>query len=129
MPSTKRSFERKIEALRCHKSQLDPGAPATSYASETAELWIVPVSRDAMTTTGSPRRLDHANGPSGANSWPTWAPDGSFFAFASNRAGPATSWDVYVAAFDTMTGLDSPAVPLKHASDPGRNEHIPAWGP
>ena len=101
------------------------GGTPSSYSSSTAELWIVPVSPDGGSTTGPARRLDNANGGSAANSWPTWSPDGSFIAFASTRAG---TWDVFVSAINSTTGVDSPALPLPYAST-GNGEHIPAWGP
>ena len=100
-------------------------ATASSYSSSTAELWIVPVDPTGAYTTGPARRLDVANGDGSANSWPTWAPDGTFIAFASNRLG---TWDVFLSAI-SPDGSDSPAVPLPFASDIGNGEHIPAWGP
>ena len=113
--------------LAYNKSRTNQSGAAApnSYSSNTAELWIVPVSPDGGSTTGPARRLDQANGTVGANSWPTWSPDSSFIAFASTRTG---NWDVYVSAINAVTGADSPALPLPYAST-GNGEHIPAWGP
>ncbi len=101
------------------------GGGASSYSSSTAELWILPVNPAGGMATGPARRLNTANGPTGAaNSWATWAPDSSFVAFASNRLG---NWDLFVSAI-SGSGTDSPAVTLPYASGPN-GQHIPAWGP
>ena len=100
-------------------------APANTYSSSTAELWLVPVDPSGSRTTGPARRLDVANGEGvSANSWPTWAPDSSFIAFASTRNGV---WDVFVSAISDE-GVDSPATALPFASGPS-GQHIPSWAP
>ncbi|MFT4627835.1 MAG: hypothetical protein ACI8PZ_006525 [Myxococcota bacterium] len=113
--------------LAYNKSRTDQGGGPTpnTYSSSSAELWLVPVDPAGSRTTGPARRLDVANGlPGIANSWPTWAPDSTFIAFASNRSG---DWDVFLSAI-SGAGADSPAVALPHASGPG-GQHIPAWAP
>jgi Tol biopolymer transport system component len=117
--------------LAYNKSYTDMagGPAASSYSSSTAELWIAPVDPAGSQLTGVPRRLDNANGEAGwSNSWPTWAPDGAFLAFASNRVDPGgADWDVYISAISNE-GNSSPAVELPYAGGPG-GQHIPAWGP
>lgn len=64
----------------------------------------------------------------GASSFPTWAVDGSYISFASNRAGGAGDWDIYIAPIDPSTGADGPAVNLTDANSPAF-EHGAQWSP
>ncbi len=64
----------------------------------------------------------------GASSFPTWAVDGSFISFASNRAGGAGDWDIYLAPIDPVTGADGPATPLT-AANTAAFEHGAQWSP
>lgn len=101
----------------------------TSYSSLTAELWIVPVNAAGSQTTGPARRLDNLNYVDGvwaSASWPTWAPDSSWIAFA--RATTSADWDVYLAAIDAA-GNVSPPVALPPAATSTGSEHLPTWAP
>lgn len=64
----------------------------------------------------------------GASSFPTWAVDGSYISFASNRAGGAGDWDIYIAPIDPATGADGAAVNLTDANTSGF-EHGAQWSP
>jgi Tol biopolymer transport system component len=83
-------------------------------------------------STGTNVILDLPNANSapgdGASSFPTWAVDGTFISFASNRAGGAGDWDIYLATIDPATGADAAATPLPGANTAGF-EHGAQWSP
>lgn len=109
----------------------DHSATPSSYSSASAELWLLPVDPTGSQATGPARRLDMLNsvgGVYGAASWATWAPDGSWLAFARQVDFAIKDWDVYIAAIDSV-GHVSPPVALPRAASPGVGEHLPIWAP
>ena len=84
----------------------------------------------AADNSGTVSNLPNANHMpgDGASSYPTWAVDGTFLSFASNRSGGAGDWDIYIAPIDPMTGADGAATNLTDANTPGF-EHGAQWSP
>ncbi len=78
--------------------------------------------------SGTVLPLNLLNSVSGASSFPTWAADGSFLSFSSNRAGGLGSWDIYLAPIDMATGTEGPAQNLIEANTPAF-EHAAFWSP
>jgi hypothetical protein len=106
-------------------------ATPSSYSSQSAELWIVPVDAAGSRTTGPARRLTELNylgGTYGAASWASWAPDGGWLAFARLTNAGTGNWDIFLAAVDAE-GHVSPPVAMPQASTTGVGEHLPVWGP
>ena len=78
--------------------------------------------------SGTVLPLNLANSVSGASSFPTWAADGSYLSFSSNRPGGLGGWDIYLAPIDLATGTEGPAQNLIEANTPAF-EHAAFWSP
>jgi len=78
--------------------------------------------------SGQTERLPLLNDFSFGSSFPTWAVDGSFLSFSSNRPGGQGGWDIYIAPIDMLTGADGPAQNLIEANT-NEFEHAAYWSP
>jgi len=89
--------------------------PAIAYQSseQGEDRWFVQV----MSSDGS-NRLRLVEGQSGFLSAPSWSPDGSRIAFASDRGGNADIWI-----------MNSDGSNLVNVTDHEAKDHSPAWSP
>lgn len=105
-----------------------------SYSSSTAELWLLefdnngpigsPIQPPTLSRT-SPEALQNG----WAFDWPTWSPDGTWLAFSKRVNGSSSygEWDLYKAAFNSLTGEVSEPVEIPGAATGTMGEHIPYW--
>ncbi|MFO0727485.1 MAG: choice-of-anchor D domain-containing protein [Myxococcota bacterium] len=97
-------------------------AMGTISASD-AMIRMVPASM-----SGGVMPMNNINATNGASSYPTWAVDGTYMSFSSNRPGGMGDWDIYIAPIDPMTGADSAPSNLSQANT-SAFEHAAQWSP
>jgi hypothetical protein len=115
--------------------QFSPNGSWIAYTYSAAAAGTI-AATDAVlklaSSTGTNVILDLPNANSapgdGASSFPNWAVDGTFISFASNRAGGAGDWDLYISSIDPATGADGAATPLTDANT-SAFEHGAQWSP
>jgi hypothetical protein len=96
----------------------------TTIAASDAKLRLVKMDNSA---TVLPLTNINSN-TDGANSYPTWAVDGTFLSFSSNRSGGAGDWDIYVAPVNPITGADGAAQNIQDLNT-ADFEHAAQWSP
>ncbi len=96
---------------------------SSTISAADAQLRLVPADNSGMV-----RSLTTINGTDGASSYATWAVDGSYVSFSSNRSGGLGDWDIYVAPVDPMSGADGAATNVRAANSSGF-EHAAQWSP
>ncbi|MEW5849800.1 MAG: choice-of-anchor D domain-containing protein [Myxococcota bacterium] len=100
-------------------------AAQSTIAAEDAQIRLV-----RADNSGTVLNLPTLNGTAGdgANSYSTWARDGTFLSFSSNRSGGMGDWDIYLAPVDPVTGADSAATNVADLNT-SAFEHAAQWSP
>jgi len=78
--------------------------------------------------SGTVLTLPLLNTASGATSFPTWAVDGTYLSFSSNRPGGAGGWDIYIAPIDPVSGTEGMPRNLAEVNT-AEFEHAAVWSP
>lgn len=95
----------------------------STVAAEDAQIRLA-----RADNTGTILQMSALNGTNGASSYPTWARDGTFLSFSSQRMGGEGDWDIYLAPLDPVTGADGAARNINELNT-SAFEHAAQWSP